>query len=125
METLTAKELGLKITSARKMKRLTQRELAEKLNVHPSMVTHWEKGQTFPRGKSLESIAQALDLSTPQLFELKPTADPRSQFLQDDIEMKRSLELLALMGEEDRKLVKQMIAALAFRHQVQSLGQAI
>jgi transcriptional regulator with XRE-family HTH domain len=124
MDNLTAQELGQKINSARKLRRLTQREVAEKLNVHPSMVTRWEKGQMHPKDKTLEAIAAALGFTIEELLNLKG-AGTRNQSLHNDQEMQRCLELLARMSEEDRKMVKHMIQALAFRHQVQSLGQAV
>jgi len=125
MENLSPQELGQKIFGARKLRRLTQRELAEKLNVHPSMVTRWEKGQMHPRDKTLDAIAAALDFTTDDLVNLKGAVGARSHSLQNDQEMQRCLDLLARMSEEDRKVVKHMIQALAFRHQVQSLGEAV
>lgn len=122
MESLTAKELGIKITKARKVRRLTQRELAEKLSIHPSMVTRWERGQIHPRDNTLETIAAALDLTVDALLAQR-TGPVLNSELGDDQELQRCIELLAKMSEEDRKAVKHLIHALAFRYQVQNLGQ--
>ena len=124
MESVSARELGVKITKARKMRRLTQRELAEKLNVHPSMVTRWERGQIHPRDNTLDNIAVALDLTVDALMAQK-AVQASEMDLSSDRELQRCIELLSKMSEEDRKAVKHMIQALAFRHQVQSLGQAV
>jgi len=122
MENGNARELGLKITSARKLRRLTQKELADKLSVHASMVTRWERGQIYPRDRTLESIAAALNLGVEELLSLKASQAVSSALVADDKELQGCLELLARMGDEDRRVVKHLIQALAFRHQVQSLA---
>lgn len=124
MQNISPKELGRKITSVRKLRRLTQRELADKLNIHPSMVTRWEKGQMYPKDSTLEAIAGALGLSTEELLNAKSSPEIRVyEAPAGDQELQVCLELLDRMGEEDRRVVKHMIQALAFRHQVQSLGK--
>ena len=123
MERVTAQELGRKITSARKLRRLTQRGLAEKLNVHPSMVTRWERGQIHPRDNTLETISQALGLTVDELLASKAYQASRGNDGPPDPELHRYVELLGRMTEEDRKVVKHLIQALAFRYQVQNLDQ--
>ena len=101
---------------------LTQKELADKLSVHASMVTRWERGQIYPRDRTLESIAAALNLGVEELLSLKASQAVSSALVADDKELQGCLELLARMGDEDRRVVKHLIQALAFRHQVQSLA---
>lgn len=88
------------------------------------MVTRWEKGQIHPRDKTLDAIAEALEFSIEDLLNLKSPGGSVKTALHEDAEMQRCLELLDRMSEEDRKMVRHMIQALAFRHQVQSLGQS-
>jgi transcriptional regulator with XRE-family HTH domain len=47
---------------------LTQRELAEKLNVTSRSVQHWEYGTAFPTGPRLLGLAKVLGLSTSDLL---------------------------------------------------------
>lgn len=51
----------------RKRAGLTQAELAEKLNVDQSAVSHWEKGDWPPRRRLLPILAQALDVTVEEL----------------------------------------------------------
>lgn len=60
--------LGRKIAQLRKMKDLTQGDLAERLNIHQSMVTRWERDQVQPKSSSLERLAEALDTTVESLF---------------------------------------------------------
>lgn len=59
--------LGERITELRKSKGMSQGELAERLHVHQSMVTRWEKGRIQPKAQTLEKIAQALDTPIQEL----------------------------------------------------------
>lgn len=56
-------KFGAFIASIRKEKGLTQLELAKKLNVTDKAVSKWERGAGFPDIKTLEPLAEALDVS--------------------------------------------------------------
>lgn len=60
--------LGRKIAQLRKMKDLTQGDLAERLNIHQSMVTRWERDQVQPKSSTLERLAEALETTVEDLF---------------------------------------------------------
>ena len=66
------KELtGQFITELRKEKGLTQKQLADLLNVTDKAVSKWERGLSFPDISMLEPISQALDISIMELLEGK------------------------------------------------------
>jgi transcriptional regulator with XRE-family HTH domain len=50
--------LGEKILSARQDLLLTQRELAEKLNVTTTSVSRWERDETIPNWRNIRLIAE-------------------------------------------------------------------
>ena len=56
------------ITQLRKERGLTQKELADRLNVTDKAVSKWETGKGFPDLKLLEPLARALGLSVPELL---------------------------------------------------------
>lgn len=60
--------MGQLITELRKEKGLTQKQLADELNVTDKAVSKWERGQSFPDISMLEPIAQALDISIMELL---------------------------------------------------------
>ena len=60
--------LGRTIANFRKQKSLKQTDLAEQLGVHHSHVAKWETDRMRPRRKSLEKIAEALDVSLEDLM---------------------------------------------------------
>lgn len=73
---MNAIEVGVRIATLRKHKGLTQKQLAEKLNVTDKAVSKWERGLNFPDLTTVESLAFALDISAAELLGLtKNTAE--------------------------------------------------
>lgn len=59
---------GQLITELRKEKGLTQKQLADALNVTDKAVSKWERGQSFPDISMLEPIAEVLDISIMEIL---------------------------------------------------------
>ena len=59
---------GQLITELRKEKGLTQKQLADALNVTDKAVSKWERGLSFPDISLLEPIAQTLDISIMEIL---------------------------------------------------------
>lgn len=59
------------IQKARKLKGLTQDELAKALDVSRSTVSMWESGESSPRAEKLPEIASALGCKIDELFKGK------------------------------------------------------
>lgn len=66
---------GLLIAAARKEKSMTQKELAERLNVSDRAVSKWERGAGFPDVSLLEPLATALDLNVLDLLRGEKTEE--------------------------------------------------
>ncbi|MEQ1649886.1 MAG: helix-turn-helix domain-containing protein [Hyphomicrobiaceae bacterium] len=50
------------ITAAREMKKLSQADLARKLDLSRSTISQWEKGQTAPSRSNIKELARVLEL---------------------------------------------------------------
>ena len=59
---------GQLITELRKEKGLTQKQLADALNVTDKAVSKWERGLSFPDISMLEPIAETLDISIMEIL---------------------------------------------------------
>ena len=59
---------GLTIKNLRKQMKLTQSQLAEKLNVSDKTISKWETGKGLPDIALIESIAKALNISISELM---------------------------------------------------------
>ena len=64
-------QFGAFIAQLRKEQGLTQKELADRLNVTDKAVSKWETGKGFPDVKLLEPLAQALGVSLAELMQGK------------------------------------------------------
>ena len=64
-------QFGAFIAQLRKEQGLTQKELADKLNVTDKAVSKWETGKGFPDVKLLEPLARALGVSLVELMQGK------------------------------------------------------
>ena len=51
----------------RKQKNMSQEELSIALGVSQSMISKWERGENFPRGKILIKLAETLSCSVDEL----------------------------------------------------------
>ena len=68
--------LGGVIKEKRKVKKITQEQLAEKLDVSPGFVGQVERGETLPSVETLEQIINLLDIDPRLLFLEVPHGDP-------------------------------------------------
>ena len=68
------KKTGVLIAARRQELGLTQKQLAERLNVSDRAVSKWERGAGFPDVSLLEPLADALDLSVLELIHGKRMA---------------------------------------------------
>lgn len=61
-------EIGAKIKELREAKKMTQRELAELLNVTPQAVSKWERNKSYPDLDTLLRLSQHFQVSTDKLL---------------------------------------------------------
>ena len=59
---------GNNIAKYRKLKNMTQEELAEKLDFNSQAVSKWENGKCFPRLKIIIRICNELEINYNDLF---------------------------------------------------------
>ena len=62
-------KIGQFIAEMRKEQGLTQRELAEKLNVSDKVVSKWETGKSLPDVETMPKISKVLGISISELYE--------------------------------------------------------
>ena len=61
-------KVGAKISSLRKLRRLTQNELGERLNISYQAVSKWERGETLPDTSILVALARVLETSVDNIL---------------------------------------------------------
>ncbi|HOB87833.1 MAG TPA: helix-turn-helix transcriptional regulator [Bacillota bacterium] len=69
-------ELGRRIKALRRLKRVTQQELASRIKVSVTTLSSIERGQKVPPPQLLENIALNLNVSGEELFILPKESEP-------------------------------------------------
>ena len=96
---------GQLITTLRKEKGLTQKQLADALNVTDKAVSKWERGLSFPDISMLEPISELLDISIMEILvgERQDKNDPMTREEAQEL-INASVEL----GDEEIKHRKEI-----------------
>ncbi len=69
------------ITQLRKQKNLTQKQLAQKLNISDKVISKWERGQSFPDISLILPLGEVLGVSATELLEgVKIESDKKFSF---------------------------------------------
>lgn len=89
-------KIGKFITECRKKKKLTQMELADKLNISDRAVSKWERGLNLPDASIMVELCNILDISINDLF--------NGEIIENDKYMEKAEErLLELKKQEEEK----------------------
>ena len=100
------------ITSRRKELGMTQKDLAEKLNITDKAVSKWERGIACPDTAAIPKLAQILGVSIEELMTAQPTETPGhrgGEYLADlilkavPLAMGVAVTVTAILGEVDLK----------------------
>ena len=95
-------KIGAFIAERRKMKSLTQAQLAEKLNITDRAVSKWENGRSLPDASIMLELCEILDISVNDLLVGEVvTVDKYNKELEN-----RLLEIIKEKKLTDRRLLK-------------------
>lgn len=70
--------LATRLSEVRELAKLSQKDVAKRLNISPSLVSHWEAGARIPSEEQVLDLSRALGVSLDYL--LNATIHPRFQF---------------------------------------------
>ena len=68
---MTNKSIGTVISTLRKEKGMTQKELADKLHITDKAVSKWERDISFPDTATIPKLAEILEVSVDELMNAK------------------------------------------------------
>lgn len=111
--------VGSNISRVRKLRRWTQKEVADRLDIHTSMITRWEKGQIHPKETQVAQIARALEVKSEELF--LPLSEPipsRSSAAGGDSDLSTLLEQVSSLDDSDKQALKAVIQAMVIKSRV-------
>lgn len=88
--------IGARIKEIRTGKRITQEQLAEKIDINPKYLSSIERGKENPTLDILIKIAKSLDVNLDDIFKLVQIEDPT----------KRKALIKSLLNEADSEQLK-------------------
>jgi transcriptional regulator with XRE-family HTH domain len=84
-------DLGSRIKKSRQKVGISQSELARRLEIAPSAVSHWEANRKTPEVKTLQKLADILDTTISYLTGEPPTEQESENKIELDELMKKDL----------------------------------
>lgn len=100
-------EIGKFIVKCRKEKKITQAQLAEKLNITDRAVSKWETGKSMPDSSIMLELCQLLGITVNELLS-------GEKVNMDSLERKADENLIALKKKVDNNIAKNIIIAVLF-----------
>ena len=91
------KLLGLRIRELRKIKKLTQEQLAEKIKIETPSLSNIENGKNYPNSDTIEKIAKGLGVEVFELYIFEHLNEPNQE---------KMLKEINLILNNDSKLLK-------------------
>lgn len=112
-------EFGDQLEKIRKLKGITQKELAQKVGITQRMISHYESRVKSPPLKYIILIADTLQVSVDTLVGNKPI---KYEF---DSRIARRIKLIESLSERDQKAIWSFINALVFKKKSKKQKQLI
>ncbi len=109
-----------RIKKLRQEKGWTQKELAEKLNIHQMQVSTYERGVHDPSIELLVKISELFDVSL-DYFIFDTAKGGTAKIEIKDRDLLRQFETVDRLGENEREFAKQMLDLLIVKSQFQKL----
>lgn len=91
------KKIGSLIAQCRKEKNLTQKELAERLNVTDKAVSKWETGKSIPDPLLMQRICDELEITLEELFNGEKIEDIINEE-EEDLKRKKWIRRLVILA---------------------------
>lgn len=113
--------LGQTIGRLRKQKGLTQTAFAELMGVNQSLVTRWERNVVQPRSKTLEKMAEVLDISLPELMGGDLTGVTSTLNQLHDEELTTLLSRVHKLNAQEINALKVFLGALLTRVEMEEM----
>lgn len=100
-------EIGKFIAKCRKEKKLTQAQLAEKLNITDRAVSKWETGKSMPDSSIMLELCQILGITVNELLS-------GEEIDMESYEKKADENLIALKRKDENNMTKNVIISILF-----------
>lgn len=105
-KTLAKKEIANRIKKYRRLKNVTQKELACSICVKQQMISRWESGKAIPDAMQLKRIADALNIPINWLYKNEAKPEKKNIFIDETKKRRREIEALPETTESEKRAKK-------------------
>ena len=109
---MDSQKFGTFIAQCRKNKKMTQSDLAAKLNVTDKAISRWERGVGFPDINTIEPLAAALDVSVAELMKSERINESEMSIAMNNEIVNNALNFAEKQIQQERKNVFSIIGCL-------------
>ena len=109
---MDSQKFGTFIAQCRKDKKMTQADLAAKLNVTDKAISRWERGVGFPDINTIEPLAAALDVSVAELMKSERIDESEMSIAMNNEIVNNALNFAEKQIQQERKNVFLIIGCL-------------
>ena len=109
---MDSQKFGTFIAQCRKDKKMTQSDLAAKLNVTDKAISRWERGVGFPDINTIEPLAAALDVSVAELMKSERIDESEMSIAMNNEIVNNTLNFAEKQIQQERKNVFSIIGCL-------------
>lgn len=110
---MDAQKFGAFVAQCRKDKKMTQADLAIKLNVTDKAISRWERGVGFPDINTIEPLAAALDVSVAELMRSERINESKVSTTMNNEIVNNTLDFAENQIRQERKNVFAILGCLA------------
>lgn len=116
---LEPETIGARVRMLRKRRGLSQKQLSEKVGVHYTHISRYERGQSRPSADGLKRLANVLGVSVDYLLEGTKEEAAKATF--DDRELLRMFKEVEQLPADEKAVVKTFLDAFLVKKQLEAL----
>ena len=109
---MDSQKFGAFVAQCRKDKKMTQADLAAKLNVTDKAISRWERGVGFPDINTIEPLAAALDASVAELMKSERIDESEVSITTSNEIVNNTLNFAEKQIQQERKNILSIIGCL-------------
>lgn len=109
---MDSQKFGAFVAQCRKDKKMTQVDLAAKLNVTDKAISRWERGVGFPDINTIEPLAAALDVSVAELMKSERIDGSEVSITMNNEIVNNTLNFAEKQIQQERKNILSIIGCL-------------
>jgi len=106
-----------RLKQARNTKGISQSKLADKVGVHVTNISRYERGENKPTSQVLTRLASALQVSTD--FLMSGSTDDRAKAAISDEELLEQFRKVEMLSNDKKYLVKEFLDAFLMKAELQ------